>query len=148
MVDKCSSLKIVDPDKEFVVCTYACKVGLSAVLMQEVHVVCYESRKINEHEQKYVTHDLELETIFHALKIWRYHLLGRRFVLMRDHCGLRYLFDQPNLNSRHAGWLAMISEFEFDIRYINGKENRVADALRRRVKMNHVVIVRLYGTNL
>lgn len=36
-------LKIVDPDKEFVVCTDACKRGLSGVLMQEGHVICYES---------------------------------------------------------------------------------------------------------
>jgi len=37
--------------------------------MQEGHVLCYESRKINEHEQNYVTHDLELEAIIHAFKI-------------------------------------------------------------------------------
>jgi len=36
-------LKISDPDKEFVVCTYACKKGLARVLMHDGHVVCYES---------------------------------------------------------------------------------------------------------
>eukprot|EP00253_Pinus_taeda_P020236 PITA_20236 len=36
-------LNIVDPDKEFVVCTNACKRGLGGVLMQEERVVCYES---------------------------------------------------------------------------------------------------------
>jgi hypothetical protein len=56
-------LKIADPDKEFVVCTDACKRGLGGVLMQEGQVVCYESRKLNEHEQNYVTHDLELAVI-------------------------------------------------------------------------------------
>jgi len=45
--------------------------------------------------------------------------------------GLRYLFDQPNLNARQARWLATISEFDFEIRYIKGKENKVADALSR-----------------
>jgi len=61
--------------------------------MQEGQVVCYESRKLNEHEKNYLTHDLELPTIIHALKMWRHYLLGRRFVLMSDHSGLRYLFD-------------------------------------------------------
>ena len=37
---------------------------------------------------------------------------------MSDHSGLRYLFDQPNLNGRQARWLATISEFDFEIRYI------------------------------
>ena len=36
---------------------------------------------------------------------------------MSDHIGLRYLFDHPNLNARQARWLAMINEFDFEIRY-------------------------------
>jgi hypothetical protein len=31
-------------------------------------VVYYESRKLNEHEVNYVTHNLELDAIVHALK--------------------------------------------------------------------------------
>ena len=52
-------------------------------------MVCYESRKLNEHEQNYVAHDLKLTTIIHALKMWRRYLFGRRFVLMSGHGGLR-----------------------------------------------------------
>jgi len=95
-------LKITDPDKEFVVCTYACKEGLGGVLMQEGQIVFYESRNLNENERNYVMHDLELATIIHALKVWRHYLLGRRFVLMIDDNGLRYLFEQPILNNRQA----------------------------------------------
>ena len=43
-------LKIVDPDKEFVVCTDACKEGLGGVLLQENSVIAYESRKLKTHE--------------------------------------------------------------------------------------------------
>ena len=86
-------LKIADLDKEFVVCTNACKRGLRGVMMHEEHVVCYDSRKLNEHEQNYMAHDLELATIIDALKMWRHYLLGRRFILMSDHSELRYLFD-------------------------------------------------------
>ena len=81
--------------------------------MQEGRVVCYDSLKLNEHEKNYVTHDLDLGTIIHALNMWRHYLLGRRFVLMSDHNGLRYLLDQPNLNARKARRLAMISKFDF-----------------------------------
>jgi hypothetical protein len=88
-------MDIADPNKDFLECTYACKEGLEGVLMQEGHVIFYESRKLNEHEINYVTHDLELASIVHALKMWRHYLLGRRFVLMTDHSGLKYLFDQP-----------------------------------------------------
>ena len=95
-------LQIADPDKEFVVCTNACKRGLGGVLMHDGQVVCYESHKPNEHEQNYPTHDLKLVVIVHALKMRRHYILGRRFVMMSDHFGLRYLFDQPNLNAQQA----------------------------------------------
>ena len=67
---------------------------------------------------------------------------------MSDHSGLRYLFDQPNVNFRQARWLAMISEFYFEIRYIKEKENRVVDVLSRRVHVNHIGDIISYGTNL
>jgi len=69
--------------------------------------------------------------IIHALKLWRHYLLGKRFVVMSDHNGLRYLFDQPNMNVRQARWLAMINNFDFKIKYIKGKDNRVAYDIRR-----------------
>lgn len=70
-------LKIAHPDKEFVVCTNACKRGLCGVVMQEGQLVCYDSWKLNDHEQNYPTHDLELTTIIHELNMWRHYLLGR-----------------------------------------------------------------------
>jgi len=101
--------------------------------MQDGQVVCYESQKMNEHEQNYPTHDLELASIIHALKMWRHYLLGRRFVLMSDHSGLRYLFHQPNMNVEQSRWFSTINDFDFEIRYIKGKEKRVTDALSRSI---------------
>ena len=91
-------LKVVDLEKDFVVCTDACGQGLGGVLMQENHVICYESRKLKEHEKNYAIHDLELATIVHALNMWRHYLMGRIFELRTDHYGLKYLFDQPTLD--------------------------------------------------
>ena len=62
-------LKVIDPKKYFVVCTNACRQGLGGVLMQENHMICYESRKMKEHEKNYVNHDLKLAAIVHALKM-------------------------------------------------------------------------------
>ena len=111
-------------------------------------MVFYESRKLNELEKNYHTHDLELATIIHALKMWRHYLLGRRFALMSDHSGLQYLFDQPKLNGKQARWLDMIIEFDFHIRYIKGKENMVVDALSRRIHVNHISSMSSNGIDL
>jgi hypothetical protein len=79
---------------------------MGGVLMQDNHVVSYEYRKLKEHERNYVTHDLELATIIHALKMWRHYLMGRKLVLLTDHNGLKHLFHYPHLNDRQAIWLA------------------------------------------
>ena len=59
--------------------------------------------------------------------------MGRRFLLLADNSSVKYLFSQPDLNARQAGWLSFLREFDFEVRHIKGKENKVVDALRRRV---------------
>jgi len=113
LLTKGTVLKIADPNKDFLVCIDAFKEGLGGFLMQEILVVFYDSRKMNENEHHYATHDFELATIIHALKMRRHYLLGRRFVLMIYHCGMKYLFGQPCLNARQARWMELISEFYF-----------------------------------
>ena len=103
---------------------------------------------MNEHEVNYVTHDLELAAIVHALKMWRHYFLGRKFVLMTDHCGLRHLFDQPKLNAIQARWMALLSEFDFEIKHIKGKKNKVVDALSRSMKTIYLAVMSTYETNV
>ena len=105
MLTSAPILKIVDLEGNFLVCTDACKQGIGGVLMQDGHVISYESRKLKEHEQNYATHDLELAAIIHALKMWIHYLMGKKFELRTDHDGLKYLFEQPNLNARQRRWM-------------------------------------------
>ena len=41
---------------------------------------------------------------------------------MTDNKGLKYLLDQPNLNARQARWWAFLSEYDFEIQHIKGKQ--------------------------
>ena len=79
--------------------------------------------------RNYATHDLELAAIFHAFKMWRHYLIGRKFILMLDTIRFKYLFDQQNLNARQARWVSFLSEYDFEIKHIKGKENKLAKAL-------------------
>jgi hypothetical protein len=80
--------------------------------------------------------------------MWRHYLLGRKFVLMTDHCGLRYMFDQPKLNAKQARSMALLSEFDFEIKHIKGKENKVVDALSRSMKTIHLAAVSTCETDV
>ena len=60
---------------------------------------------------------------------------------MTDNKGLKYLLDQPNLNARQARWLAFLSEYDFEIQHIKGKENKVTDPLSRNAKLNFTTAI-------
>ena len=49
-----------------------------------------------------------------------------------DHRSLQYLFSQPDLNARQRRWMEFLCEYDFEIKYVLGKENIVVDALSRR----------------
>ena len=42
------------------------------------------------------------------------------------------MFTHSRLNGRQAIWMAFLSEFDFEVKHIKGKENRVVDTLTRR----------------
>jgi hypothetical protein len=148
LLTNASILRIADPNEDFVVCTDASKEGLGGFLSQNGFVICYESRKLKEHERNYATHDLDLAAIVQTLKKWRHYLMGRRFELRTYHNSLKYLFDQPTLNIRKSRWLEFLCEYDFDIKHIKGKENKVIDALNMRVHELHVITIIMYRIDI
>ncbi|GKB31551.1 putative reverse transcriptase domain-containing protein [Tanacetum coccineum] len=64
--------------KDFVVYCNASGLGLGCVLMQRGKVIAYASRQLKIHEKNYTTHDLELDAVVFALKIWRHYLYGKK----------------------------------------------------------------------
>jgi hypothetical protein len=121
-----------DIEKPFDVFCDASKIGLGCVLIQEGRVIAYASRQLRKHEINYLTHDLELAAVVHALKIWRHYLLGNVCHIFTDHKSLKYIFTQPELNMRQRRWLELIKDYNLNVQYHPGKANVVADALSRK----------------
>jgi hypothetical protein len=78
-----------------------------------------------------------------ALKLWRHYLVGRNFELKTDHQSLKHLFTQRDMNARKRRWGEFMSEYDFGISYIKGKENVVADALSRRPRIFSLVTLKV-----
>jgi hypothetical protein len=74
--------------------------------------------------------------------------MGKKFELRTYHIGLKYLFEQSTLNARKTRWLDFLSEYDFDIKHIKGKENKVVDALSRRVHLMHDTTVSMHQLDL
>jgi hypothetical protein len=59
--------------------------------MQDGHLVAYALRQLRKHEVNYLTHDMELAGVVHALMIWRHYLMGKRCELYLNHKSLKYI---------------------------------------------------------
>jgi hypothetical protein len=98
------------------------------------------SRALRPHEKNYPTHDLELATVVHALKMWRHYLMGTHCNIYTDHKSLMYMFTQADLNMRHRRWLELIKDYNMEVHYQLGKANLVADALSLKSQCNCMVM--------
>ena len=85
-------LIVQDGGQGYTVYCDASRVGLGCVLMLSGRVVAYGSYQLNNHEQNYPTHDMELAAIVFTLKIWRHYLYSEQFKVYSYHKSLKYIF--------------------------------------------------------
>lgn len=62
----------MDPLGDFMVCTNASLYGLGEVIMQEKCAITFDSCKLKDYENKYLTQDLEFLEVIHTLICWIY----------------------------------------------------------------------------
>jgi hypothetical protein len=134
-----------DTTRSFDVYCDASGTCLGGVLMHEGWVISYSSRQLRCHEEHYPTHDLELAAVVMALRMWRHYLLGNVVHVYIDHKSLKYIFTQPDLNTRQRRWLELIKDYELEVHYHLGKANVIADMLSRKAHCNYLSIVCLIG---
>jgi hypothetical protein len=125
-------LALLDFSQSFVLECDALGVGIGAVLMQGVHPIVFERKKLNGSKRIYPIYDKEILAIMHALTKFRQYLVGSRFVVKIDHNSLKYFLDEKDLSERQQKWVSNIQAFDFDIEYFKAKRNGVAYALSRR----------------
>ncbi|XP_075675001.1 uncharacterized protein LOC142644233 [Castanea sativa] len=121
------------------------KYGIGAVLMQESHPVAYFSEKLGVAAVNYPTYDKEMYALVRALKNWQHYLWPKEFVIHTDHESLKHLKGQQRLNKRHAKWVEFIETFPYVIRYKQGKENVVVDALSRMYALLSILDTKMLG---
>ncbi|KAL1191707.1 putative mitochondrial protein [Cardamine amara subsp. amara] len=120
-------------------------VGIGAVLMQEKKPIAYFSEKLGGATLNYPTYDKELYALVRALQTWQHYLWPKKFVIHTDHECLKHLKGQQKLKKRHARWVEFIETFPYVIKYKQGNENIVADALSRRYALISTLDAKLLG---
>lgn len=119
-------------ENKFVLQTDASLTSLGVVLCnKDLRPVAYASRPLNKAEKNYPTIQKELLAIVWGIKYFRPYLFGRKFTIMTDHKPLIYLFGMKDPSSRLIKYRLTLEEYDFEISYVKGKNNAVADALSR-----------------
>ncbi|XP_055378909.1 putative actin-fragmin kinase DDB_G0287957 [Condylostylus longicornis] len=81
----------------------------------------------------------ELLAIVWATKYFRPYLYGTKFLIRTDHQPLKWLHSLKEPNAKLQRWRIRLNEYDFEIDYVKGKENRVADFLSRMDSTNNEI---------
>jgi hypothetical protein len=116
--------------------TDACIEGIGGCLAmgptRQTAIPCkFHSRKFSPAQRNYFTRDQEMLGVVENVSAFSEHLLGHRFTVCTDHNSLKHFFTQPTLTSRQIRWGLQLAMFDFDVEYIPGRENAIADAWSR-----------------
>lgn len=125
-----------DFSKEFTLTVDACMRGCGSVLSQiqsdgTEKPISFASRAFNKSERNKPIIELELLAIYYAIIHYKPYLYGTNFLVRTDHKPLIYLFCLKNPTQRLLRVRLELEEYKFDIEYIPGGKNVVADALSR-----------------
>jgi len=102
------------------------------------------SKKFTSAQQHYAVHELETLAILEALIKWEDKLLRRKIHIITDHKALEFFKTQSQLSNRQFRWIDYMSHFDFDITYVKGEYNKVADCLSRYYESNTAADVHAY----
>lgn len=91
----------------------------------------FMSKKFTTAQQSYRVFELETIAILEALLKWEDKLLGHKVRIVTDHKALEFFKSQTRLSHRQTRWMEFLQRFDYEITYVKGEENVVADCLSR-----------------
>ena len=122
------------------------RIALGAVLYQRqngvLRVIAYGSRTLSPSETNYSAHKIEFLALKWAItEKFHDYLYGARVTVHTDNNPLTYVLTSAKLDCTGHRWLAALAAYQFDLKYISGRQNRDADALSRlHTEVNHHVV--------
>lgn len=118
----------------FILTTDASNYALGAVLSQIQNgiekPIAFGSRTLNKTEANYSTTEKEALAIMWAIDKYKPYLYGNKFLLITDHKPLTFIKSSFK-NSKILRWRLELENFDYEVKYKEGKTNVVADALSR-----------------
>lgn len=133
----CASPVLVLPNfqLEFTVDTDTSGFGIGAVLQQQGRPVAFFSKALGVRHQALSIYEKKMLAVLLAVRKWHTYLVGRHFKIRTDHQSLRFLSNQMVITPFQQCWVAKMLGYDFEVSYLKGINNRVADALSRQPQL-------------
>jgi hypothetical protein len=132
-INNCPLLSFLDEHAPVFLHTDASDYGIGAYLFQlkdkVEYPIAFISKALNDREKKWSTPEKECYSIYYSLIKLEYLLRDIHFTIRTDHRNLTYL--NNSANAKVNRWKMCIQNFNFDIEYLEGRKNIVADGLSR-----------------
>jgi len=87
------------------------------------------SRKFPTAQHNYCIFGVETLAILKALLKWEDKLIGNHLQVVTDHRALEFFKTQRRLSHHQMRWIEYFSRFDYNIQYVKGTSNKVADSL-------------------
>lgn len=84
------------------------RVGIGSILVQNRHLIAFDSWKLRDLKRLYAIYNKDMLTIMHALAKFIPHLVGGRFGVWMDHNIFWYFLETKDLNERKDKWVSKI----------------------------------------
>lgn len=120
----------------YILMTDASMEGVAGILCQKdedgnLGIVSLASRGLSIAEKRYTVTELELLAIIYSVTKFRTYVLGVNLEIWTDHNALVFIDTCKLTSNRMTRWILALSEYDYSIKHIKGKENVIADFLSR-----------------
>ena len=149
-IRSCPKLFFIDDNAPVFLHTDASDYGIGAYLFQVLdgseQPIAFMSKTLSTEEIKWSTIEKECYAIVVALRKFEYLIRDKHFTLRTDHANLTYVNDPPSPKVRR--WKIAIQEYDFDLDFIEGEKNIVADAFSRLLPISVEMLCTLKGLKI
>ena len=134
-LEHANTLTFPNFDEDFIMQVDASEKAIGYMLGQmregELVPIMFGGRTLTSAETRYSTTDRELLACYFAVTKAKIYLVNQKFYLYTDHKPLTHLQSFKDILNKRYRWIYTLQEMGTVIRYIEGKDNIVADFLSR-----------------
>ena len=125
------TLTPIEPGVPFELYTDASQHAVGAALLQKNRVVSFYSKHLNPLQQKQSATMRESYALIAAVRHYNVYLIGNAFTVYTDHKPLVQWFKMKPLTDAFAKQIVKLQGLTFEIKYVEGDKNVLADMLSR-----------------